>query len=73
LCIGYSMCNGGRCYLLTFLGTDVADGTDFGLNRKGTKGAKFFGFFRIGVKPIRKRQRLGGVAANSDCLPFCEP
>jgi hypothetical protein len=46
------MCNGGRCYLLTFLGTDVADGTDFGLNRKGTKGAKFFGFFRIGA-PVK--------------------
>jgi len=59
---------------LFFFGTDppasrcealragFTDFTGFGLNRKGAKYAKgFLGFFRIGVKPIRKRQRLGGV------------
>jgi len=38
------------------------------LNREGAKDAKGFWFFRIGAKPIRKRQRLGVVAANPDCL-----
>ena len=35
---------------LFFFGTDCADFTGFGLNRKGAKYAKgFLGFFRIGV------------------------